>query len=158
MLTLTSFGMARRSRPQGRGASPVVALWKDPGRGTREISLEDGAQGVLISVSTDRVIRRGFDGRRPVENGSEVVDMSVYQVRAASTGSGWTSSRGAAASEPPLKDVELTILMSWAETVAEALTYAPERLDAVAADALGAPWRAALGISEPSSRLEERFA
>jgi hypothetical protein len=45
--------------------------------------------------------------------------------------------------------------MSWAETVAEALTYAPERLDAVAADALGAPWRAALGISEPSSRLEE---
>jgi hypothetical protein len=55
----------------------IVRSVADPGRGTREISLEDGAQGVLVSVSTDRVIRRSFDGRRPVEDGSEVVDISV---------------------------------------------------------------------------------
>ena len=47
VLTLTSSGMARRSRPQGRDASPVIALWKDPVRGIREIALEAGAQGVL---------------------------------------------------------------------------------------------------------------
>jgi hypothetical protein len=45
VLTLTSFGMVRRSRPRGQSSSDVVALWKDPGRGTREIPLEDGAQG-----------------------------------------------------------------------------------------------------------------
>ena len=67
VLTLTSFGMAQRSRPRGRGASPVVALWKDPGRGIREIPLEAGAQGVLISASTDRATRRSSDGRRPVD-------------------------------------------------------------------------------------------
>src|ERR1700748_2630135 len=29
VLTLTSYGMARRSRPPGMEASPVIALWKD---------------------------------------------------------------------------------------------------------------------------------
>ena len=32
VLTLTSFGMAHRSRPPGFGRSPVVALWKGPGQ------------------------------------------------------------------------------------------------------------------------------
>jgi hypothetical protein len=67
----------------------VIALWKDAARGTREIPLEAGAQGVLVSASTDRATRRSSDGRWPVENGSEAFEMSVYQVRAASAGSGW---------------------------------------------------------------------
>ena len=50
VMTLTSFGMAQRSRPAGLDASPVIALWKDPARGAREISLEPGAQGVLLTV------------------------------------------------------------------------------------------------------------
>ena len=154
VLTLTSFGMARRSRPQGQNPSTVIALWKDPGRGTREISLEAGAQGVLISASTDRVTRRTSDGRRPVKSGNEVFDMSVYQVQAASTGSGPPSSRSGSSARPPLEGNELTILISWAESVAEALACAPDRIEAVldAADAR-APWRAALGIAEPSARL-----
>jgi hypothetical protein len=32
VLTLTSFGMVQRSRPHGRNASAVIALWKDPTR------------------------------------------------------------------------------------------------------------------------------
>jgi hypothetical protein len=40
VMTLTSFGMAQRSRPAGTEASPVIALWKDPSRGMREIALE----------------------------------------------------------------------------------------------------------------------
>jgi hypothetical protein len=53
-----------------------------------------------------------------------------------------------------LEGDELTILISWAEAVAEALACAPERVEAAlaAADAR-APWRAALGIEEPSERL-----
>ena len=44
VLTLTSFGMVQRSRPHGRDPSPVIALWKDPARGVREIPLETGAR------------------------------------------------------------------------------------------------------------------
>jgi hypothetical protein len=156
VLTLSSFGMVRRSRPKGRDSLPVVALWKDPGRGIREIPLEADAQGVLISASTDRSVRRTTDGRRPVENGSEVFDMSVYQVRAASVGSEPPAPRREAPSPPELDADELTILASWAEAVAEALAATPERLEAVLADANpDAPWRSAIGIVEPSARLGE---
>ena len=49
---------------------------------------------------------------------------------------------------------ELTVLMSWAEAAAEALALAPERIEAVTADAqAGAPWRAELRICEPSRPL-----
>ena len=51
VMTLTSFGMAQRSRPSGHESSPVIALWKDPAQGTREISLEPGAQGVLLTIA-----------------------------------------------------------------------------------------------------------
>ena len=160
VLTLTSFGMARRSRPQGQGSSAVVALWKDPGRGIREIPLETGAQGVLISTSTDRMTRRTTDGRLPVKNASEVFDMSVYQVRAASAGSGlWPTSRSGSQSQCALEGDELTILISWAEAVAEALASAPDRVEAALADAgARAPWRAALGIVEPSSALSHAIS
>ena len=71
VLTLTSFGMAHRSRPPGFGRSPVVALWKGPGQETREIPLEPGAQGILLSANAARTAKRSYDGRRPLENGSE---------------------------------------------------------------------------------------
>jgi hypothetical protein len=137
---------------------PVVALWKDPGRGIREIPLEAGAQGVLISTSTDRALRRTTDGRRPVENGSEVFDMSVYQVRAASTGSKPPPLRSEASAPPRLEAEELTILASWAEAVADALAT-PERLEATLANAdPSAAWRAEIGIARPSQLLGEAIA
>jgi hypothetical protein len=44
--------------------------------------------------------------------------------------------------------------MSWAEAVADALAFAPERIAAVVAAAhAGTPWRALLGIPEPSPQL-----
>src|SRR5262249_30088274 len=54
VLTLTSYGMVQRSRPVGRDASSVIAMWKDPARGIREIPLEAGAHGVLLTVCMDR--------------------------------------------------------------------------------------------------------
>jgi hypothetical protein len=154
VLTLTSFGMVKRSRPRGQGASRVVALWKDPGRGMREIPLDADAQGLLISTRTDRALRRTTDGRTPVENGSEVFDMSVYQVRAAATGSNPPPPRSEPSAQPCLDPEELTILASWAEAVAEALATTPERVEAALADAdPGAAWRAEIGIVEPSPLL-----
>ena len=80
--TLTSYGLVQRCRPQGMDPSPVVALWKAPGRGAREIPLEPGAQGVLLTACADRAIRRSADGRWPVDNATDYFDVAVYQVRA----------------------------------------------------------------------------
>ena len=54
---------------------------------------------------------------------------------------------------------ELTILASWTQAAAEALTFAPERIRAVIADTrAGAPWRAELGIREPSLPLQHSIS
>jgi hypothetical protein len=156
VLTLTSSGMVQRSRPHGQQAAPVVALWKDPIRGTREISLDAGAQGVLLTVCGDRVTRRSTDGRWPADNAIHYFDVAVHQVRASSTGSGFSDSGPIATKQRPLEADELTILTGWAEAVAEALAYAPEGVEALLADAFeGARWRAALAIPDPSPRLSE---
>jgi hypothetical protein len=159
VLTLTSYGMACRSRPQGQEALPVIALWKDPVRGVREIPLEPDAQGVLVSASADRAMRRSADGRRPVQNGSEFFDMSVYQVRAASRGSGRPKTTPGPPALPVLEPKELTILTAWAEALAEALAVAPERVEAVAAHAhAGAMWRSELQLSDPSPKLDQAIS
>ena len=159
VLTLTSFGMVQRSRPPGRSPSSVVALWKNPGQGIREIPLEAGAQGILLSASTDRAIRRSADGRRPIANGSELFNISVYQVRAASAGSGLAHSGVRSALPPVLEIGDLTILSCWAEAIADALAFAPEQLAAVQADAQpGATWRAELHLPEPSTELNQAIS
>ncbi|HUA45635.1 MAG TPA: hypothetical protein VMA77_10430 [Solirubrobacteraceae bacterium] len=156
VLTLTSYGMARRSRPNRRDPSSIIALWKDPVGGTREIPLEAGAQGVLLTMSVDLTVRRSGDGRQPVENCLQLSDVSVFQVRAA--GSSATAPTPTPTSSPPAEPLvepeELTILRSWAEAVAEVLASAPEQLDRTLADMGGdAGWRARLGIEEWSAPL-----
>jgi hypothetical protein len=158
VLTLTSAGMAQRSRPLGHDASSVIALWKDPIRGIREIPLEPGAHGVLLTASTDLASRRSSDGRSPIDNCIEFFDVGVYQVRAADAGTSAGDSIRQTAFGPVLEADELTVLTSWAEAVAEALAYAPEQAEAVLADAQPrAPWRAALGLPEPSPQLTKAF-
>ena len=159
VLTLTSFGMARRSRLPGQTPSPVVALWKNPGQQTREISLEPGAQGILLSATIARATRRSFDGRRPGNDGRVFTGLSVQQVRAASTLTGSRRSLAGSPSRATLAAEELTILASWAQAAAEARAFAPERTAAVTADAqAGRPWRAELGICEPSSSLQHSLS
>ncbi|WP_328525271.1 hypothetical protein [Kribbella sp. NBC_00359] len=54
----------------------------------------------------------------------------------------------------PLNVDDLTILCGWAEAVAESLAYAPNRVGAVLRiAAAGSPWRADLGLDEPSDPL-----
>jgi len=53
-----------------------------------------------------------------------------------------------------LESEDLTALTAWAEAVVEAVSHAPERTAEVLADGRpGAPWRAAMGLAEPSARL-----
>jgi hypothetical protein len=156
VLTLTSFGMVQRSRPHRRDVAPVVALWRDPTRGYREIPLEDGAHGVLLTVCLDRATRRSADGRRPVDNGTQAFDVAVYQVRASETGSEPARQRPPTPDEHLLEVGELTVLTAWAEAAAEAVAHAPERASALLGDArAGAEWRPKLGLPEPSERLGE---
>jgi hypothetical protein len=154
VLTLTSYGMVQRSRPPGFNPSSVVALWKDAARGAREIPLEPGAQGVLLTACADRATRRSADGRWPVDNATDYFDVAVHQVRvpAARPQAPYSPARKLA---PSVLDAEeLSILAGWAAGTAEALAHAPGRALALLADARpGAPWRAALAIAEPSPRV-----
>ena len=156
VMTLTSFGMAQRSRPPGHDASPVIALWKDPARGTREISLEPGAQGVVLTVCGARSTRRSADGRWPVESGTHYFDVAVHQIRASDARSQSPNPRSGSPTPRVIEVDDLTILTGWAEAIAEALACTPARVQAVLAEARpGAPWRRDLGIAEPSPRLSD---
>jgi hypothetical protein len=152
VLTLTSFGMVQRSRPPRRDVSPIVALLRDPARGFREIPLEDGAQGIVLTVCMGRTTRRSADGRRPVDNGTHAFDVAVHQIRASDTRR--EPERTGVLAERPLGVEDLTVLTAWAEGAAEALAHVPERAAAVVADAgAGAGWRATLGLPEPSEPI-----
>src|SRR5262249_31422774 len=156
VLTLTSLGMVQRSRPHGRDSLPVVALWKDPVRGLREIKVEAGAQGVLLTLCGNRTARRSADGRYPVDNATEYFDVAVHQVRAASAPASLSNSKSEVPESPPLELDELTIFTGWAQALVEAVAYSPGSIEIVLANALaGAPWRAELGIAEPSQSLVE---
>jgi hypothetical protein len=154
VMTLTSYGMVQRSRPRGLEASSVIALWKDPSTGVHEIPLEAGAHAVLLTICMDRATRRSADGRIPVDNGTHAFDVAVHQVRASPTGSPSRPSAARHAAALLLESEELTVLTAWAEAVAEAVSHAPERTAKVLAEAgHGAPWRAAMGLPEPSGPL-----
>lgn len=64
VLTLTSFGMAARSRPPGTRRSRVVAHWNDRAAGVQEIALGPGAAAVLVQASIRRSTLWTADGRR----------------------------------------------------------------------------------------------
>jgi hypothetical protein len=157
VLTLTSYGMVERSRPSGAETSRVIALEKDPTRGIREISLEPGAHGVLLTVCIDRATRYSADRRWPIDNSTSAYGVAVHQVRASSSGSGPPPPPPSTASTAPVLELdELTILTAWAEGVSEAVACAPERIDRLlVAASSGATWRAELGLPEPSPRLAD---
>jgi hypothetical protein len=127
--------MVQRSRPHRRDASPIVALWRDHARGFREIPLEPGAHGVVLTVCMDRATRRSADGRWPVDNGTRVFDVAVHQVGASTAGSMAPPSHSTAPIRHLLDANELTVLTAWAEAVAEAVAHAPECAATILADA-----------------------
>jgi hypothetical protein len=63
VLTLTSYGMASRSRPPGERPSRVVAHWNSRAGGVREIALSPGAVAVMLSTSLQGSTLWTADGR-----------------------------------------------------------------------------------------------
>jgi hypothetical protein len=66
VLTITSLGMAKLSRPHGvvPPRDPVIALWKDAKSGNPvEIALPDGYDGVVLSLSRRYAEEWSADGR-----------------------------------------------------------------------------------------------
>lgn len=153
--TLSAYGMVQRCRPQGVTPSTVIGLWKDPVRGLREVPLEAGAHGVLMTICGDRSSRRTADSRKPIDNAVHYFDVAVHQIRAASAGSDPRPTRGA--ESPPAVEVEeLTVLTGWAQAVAEVIAYAPEQVADLLADARpDAPWRAELALAPPSAHVSD---
>jgi hypothetical protein len=81
VLTVTSLGMATRSRPPGCRRSRVVALWKDPERGLREIELGRGAKAVLLNLAEQRKTVWTADGRCHPGTTPRLILTDVKQIR-----------------------------------------------------------------------------
>jgi hypothetical protein len=114
-----------------------------------------GAPCVVLTVCADRATRRSPDGRRPVDNGTRAFGVAVHQIRASDSGSQRPTPRADQPAEHLLEVEELTVLTAWAEAAAEALAHAPERAVAALSEArAAAEWRYALGLPEPSERLD----
>jgi hypothetical protein len=63
VLTVTSLGMSRSSRPPGKTESRAVALWKDPLSGGISIEMPDNCDGVVLCLTRERTRERTADGR-----------------------------------------------------------------------------------------------
>jgi hypothetical protein len=156
VLTLTALGMAVRSRPRGLPPSRVIAMWKDPFRGLREIACDPGSQGVLLQLELDaRASRHAADGRVPVDDVADLRLAAVHQLAARST-AGAAPARPVRppTAAPGLQPTELSVLSAWAQAVAEAMVAGGSVGEVLAQAARGAPWRAAAGTTEPSDRLQ----
>lgn len=84
VLTLTAYGMLRRSRPNGLPLSRVIALWSDRASGIREIALAPGAQAVLLETMVRPRTAWTADGRQH-EGVPEVILTGSRQIRPSRT-------------------------------------------------------------------------
>jgi hypothetical protein len=92
----------------------------------------------------------------PVANATEGFLGSVYQIRADGARAARRSAAPHAQAAPELDVNDLTVLTGWAEALAEMLAFAPERAEAVVAEAQpDSSWRAVFGIAAPSRSLSQ---
>ena len=156
VLTLSSFGMVHRTWSGSHEPSSIVALWKDAVGRSVEIPLDQGAQGIVLTTDWRPAIRRAADGRSPANNALDLTLSRVTQVRAVEADSRVSPIAKSDARTEVLDPTELTILLSWANAVAEALEVSPVRLERVLADAqTGAAWRVCQDVPEPVGVLAD---
>jgi hypothetical protein len=63
VLSFSSLGMVELSRPPGKAKSRVVGLWKDPSSGAVELTLDDGASGIVLCLARTYTKEWMADGR-----------------------------------------------------------------------------------------------
>jgi len=153
VLTLTALGMATRSQPQGMPPSRVIAMWKDPVRGVREIPIDPGAQGVLLKAVVDRSARYAADGRQPADDVTDFYIAGVHQLRA-EPDSGQPPVTAPALAEAPLPTRDLSVVSAWAQALADAVSGGRSAINTVLDAARpDAPWRADAGLTTPTGVL-----
>jgi hypothetical protein len=161
VLTLTPLGMTLRSQPGGLPPSRMIAMWKDPIRGLREIECEPRSQGVLLTVELDRSARHAADGRAPVDDVADFHLAGVHQLAAQPSMSGKPAQRAeavaredpAVSAEPGLTAAELSVLSVWAQAIATTMAAGGHVGDVLVQAARGARWRSEAGTVEPSDAL-----
>lgn len=80
VITLTSAGMVDRWTPPDGVRRRVIALWSDPESQAREISLDPGALGVLLSLSVERHYEPTADGRLELIATNRVILGGTHQI------------------------------------------------------------------------------
>jgi hypothetical protein len=154
VLTLTSYGMVACAWRNGQPSSSVVALWKDNARGSREITLEPDAQGILLALERQPALRRAADGRLPELTTSDLRLSRVTQLRAAATVPARHVAEGPR--EPSLSSEDCAVLVPWSEALATAQASNPSATAAVVAEArTGAAWRNEFGVPQPTGALAD---
>lgn len=78
ILTVTSLGMAVRSKPPGKVESRVIALWKDSKNGTVEVSLGSNQNAAILTISARFKKEWTADGRSCEEN-SGLLELSSVE-------------------------------------------------------------------------------
>ena len=144
VLTLSCLGMVERSTPHGLPPSRVVALWKDPVRGLKEIELEEGAHGVLVTAAIDSTHRHTADSRMPSRDTADFYEVASRPIRATDTVEAAPPRKTPTGS--PLDTIDLSILTAWAESIAADPSVVENAKP-------GAPWRAQFGIQEAEGQL-----
>jgi hypothetical protein len=82
VLTVTSLGMAERSRPTPTDPpNRTIALWRDSKNYDVLIPLEEGAQGVVLTIWADRVEEFTADGRSDGSMAGRLTLGGVLQVK-----------------------------------------------------------------------------
>jgi hypothetical protein len=153
VLTLTPLGMATRSRPGGMPPSRVIAMWKDPSRGLREIPIEVGAQGVLLKTVIDSSTRYAADGRQPVDDAIDFYLAGVHQLHAEPRTTGVAAGPVLGTATGVMGPTDLSVLSAWAQAVADAVSVGYEVEAVLAAARPDASWRAGAGLGRPTDRL-----
>jgi hypothetical protein len=80
VITLTSFGMVRRYSSPFNKMSRVVAMWSEKDKRPREIELEQGARGILLTIEVVSENERTADGREETVPTSVLRLLDVIQV------------------------------------------------------------------------------
>jgi hypothetical protein len=80
VLTLSSLGLVRRSKPPSVARSRIVGLWKEHRGVPREIELEEGAEAIALTVSSTRSKSVTADGRAEEGYTADVVMSGVEQI------------------------------------------------------------------------------
>jgi hypothetical protein len=84
VLALTSFGMVKRWNPRFGRLSKVVALWSDK-EGSREIELERGSDGILLTLKIEAEREVIADGRLEMSPTAKISLADVIQIQSHET-------------------------------------------------------------------------